>query len=354
MCPFFEGKVPFLIRALFLLCSPHFWGASTALVHTRAQGSEFTILVILACAMWESKSYPFIKNGKWPFKNVWGATRIECNDFWKTFSGRKYWFIITSFRYLSFALKTKLCLQDDSETLMGGQQHQLIPFTPASTGQPSTLFTPSTAYVSQASDLSITSQSKEDAHEICTPKNKLNNFLAARDVSPIRTSMKVSWDEASGRTKRHYLRKAKQVVFATLEEMAPNNSEMLFRAMKEKQLDGDESTDSTLLEALAACYENASHWSSRRQILSIFADKVSFKTIKQWLPNISRYRYNIARHHLLLHGRDIDPSPKKQTRIRVPVDKLDHFLAFIMSARVIQDIPFGEKTLKLSTTKIKI
>ena len=238
---------------------------------------------------------------------------------------------------------------------MGGQQHQLIPFTPASTGQPSTLFTPSTAYVSQASDLSITSQSKEDAHEICTPKNKLNNFLAARDVSPIRTSMKVSWDEASGRTKRHYLRKAKQVVFATLEEMAPNNSEMLFRAMKEKQLDGDESTDSTLLEALAACYENASHWSSRRQILSIFADKVSFKTIKQWLLNISRYRYNnIARHHLLLHGRGIDPSPKKQTRIRVPLDKLDHFLVFITSARVIQDIPLGEKTLKLSTTEIKI
>ena len=101
--------------------------------------------------------------------------------------------------------------------------------------------------------------------------------------------MKVSWDEASGWTKRHYLRKAKQVVFPTLKEMAPNNSEMLFRAMKEKQLDGDEGMDSTLLEALAACYENVSHWSSHRQILSIFADKVSFKTIKQWLPNISCY-----------------------------------------------------------------
>ena len=208
---------------------------------------------------------------------------------------------------------------------MESQQHQHITVTPVSTGRPSTLFTPSAAYVSQAFDLSITSQSEEGAHEICTPKSKLNSFLAARDVSPIRTSMKASWDEAAGRTKRHYLRKAKQVVFATLEEIAPNNSEMLFRAMKEKQLGDDEGMDSTLLEALAACYENASHWSSRRQILSIFADKVSFKTIKQWLPNISRYRYNIARHHLLLHGRGLDFPPKKQTRIRVPLDKLDHF-----------------------------
>ncbi|CAB3990326.1 Hypothetical predicted protein, partial [Paramuricea clavata] len=150
-----------------------------------------------------------------------------------------------------------------------------------------------------------------------TPKGKLNCFLAARDVSPIRTSMMTPWEEAAGRTKRHYLWKARQVVFATLGEIAPNNSEMLFRAIKERQLDENDNTDCMLLEALTACYENASHWSSRRQILSIFADK-------------------------------------KHIRIKVPPEKLDHFLAFITSARVIQDLPFGEKTLKLSTTEIKI
>ena len=158
--------------------------------------------------------------------------------------------------------------------------------------------------MSQSFDLSMISQSESSStQEQFTPRDKLNTFLAARDVSPIRFSMKTSWDEAAGRTKRHYLRKARQVVFASLEEIAPNNSEMLFRATKESQLDKDEGMDCVLLEALAACYENASHWSSRRQILSIFADKVSFKTVQQWLPNITRYRYNIARHHLLLHGR---------------------------------------------------
>ena len=29
--------------------------------------------------------------------------------------------------------------------------------------------------------------------------------------------------------------------------------------------------------------------------------------------------------------------------------KLDHFLAFITSTHIIQDLPFGEKTLKLSS-----
>lgn len=36
------------------------------------------------------------------------------------------------------------------------------------------------------------------------------------------------------------------------------------------------------------------------------------------------------------------------------LDKLDHFLSFISISRVIQDMPFGEKTLKLSSTEIKI
>lgn len=216
---------------------------------------------------------------------------------------------------------------------------------------PSTLFSPSA--ISQAFDLSMTSQYDEEP-STSTPKGKLNCFLAARDVSPIRTSMMTPWEEAAGRTKRHYLRKARQVVFATLEEIAPNNSEMLFRAIKERQLDENDDMDCMLLEALTACYENASHWSSRRQILSIFADKVSFKTVQQWIPDITRYRYSIARHHLLLHGRGADISPQKHVRIKVPPEKLDHFLAFITSARVIQDLPFGEKTLKLSTTEIKI
>ena len=56
----------------------------------------------------------------------------------------------------------------------------------------------------------------------------------------------------------------------------------------------------------------------------------------------------------MFHCRGVKLTPEKRARIKVPLEKLNHFLEFITSARVVQDQPFGEKTLKLSSTEIKI
>ena len=109
------------------------------------------------------------------------------------------------------------------------------------------------------------------------------------------------------------------------------------------------------MECLSECYNNAEHGSSRRQILSIMADKVNFKDLQRWIPNLSRYRFNIARHHLLLHGRGSKIPSVKSTRMYIAPEKLDHLLSFITSTHIVQDLPFGEKTLKLSSnTEIKV
>ena len=85
------------------------------------------------------------------------------------------------------------------------------------------------------------------------------------------------------------------------------------------------------------------------------ADKVSFKDLRRWLPNLTRFRFNIARHHLLLHGRGSSVPTVKSTRMYIAPEKLDHFLAFITSTHILQDLPFGEKTLKLSSgSEIKV
>ena len=187
-----------------------------------------------------------------------------------------------------------------------------------------------------------------------TPREKLNSFLASRDISPIRYSMITPWNETSERTKRFHTRKARQVVMAALEEIAPQSAEMLLSAMGSSKEDCDD-IDSTLMGVLAECYENAAHWSTQRQILSIMADKVSYKVVQRWIPNLTRYRYNIARHHILLHGRGTVVPQVKAARVSIPPEKLDHFIAFITSAHVMQDLPFGEKTLKLSSNaEIKI
>ena len=58
---------------------------------------------------------------------------------------------------------------------------------------------------------------------------------------------------------------------------------------------------------------------------------------------------------MLLHGRGSTVPLSNNTRMKVSPLKLDHFLTCITSAYVMQDFPFGEKTLKLSSnTEIKI
>ena len=82
------------------------------------------------------------------------------------------------------------------------------------------------------------------------------------------------------RTKRYHTWKAQQVVSVALEEIAPESSEMLLTALKCKSKEDRNCSDSTLLEALVECYTNAHNWSTRRQMLSIMADKVFFKVLK--------------------------------------------------------------------------
>ena len=162
------------------------------------------------------------------------------------------------------------------------------------------------------------------------------------------------WDEASARTKRLHTRRARQVIDACLEEIAPQEKHNLLRIVCESQ-NTSENIDPILLEALVECYSNADHWGTRRQILSIIAGKVSFKDLQVWIPDLTRYRYNIARHHRLLHGRGTAVTTTPSTRIYVASERLDHFLSLITSAYVVQDLPFGEKLLKLSSNvEIKV
>ena len=51
----------------------------------------------------------------------------------------------------------------------------------------------------------------------------LNEFLACRDVSPVRHKLSVPWDSAHERTKRRYSRKAKQSVREVLEVIGQSN-----------------------------------------------------------------------------------------------------------------------------------
>ncbi|KAL9970476.1 hypothetical protein ACROYT_G022855 [Oculina patagonica] len=98
------------------------------------------------------------------------------------------------------------------------------------------------------------------------------------------------------RTRRRHLRKAQQAVGAVLDEVAPNQPGELWHSLVpslNKQFSSDsesedEDLDNVLMNALTECYSNASTWDTRRQILSIMADKVTFRTLKKWIPGLTR------------------------------------------------------------------
>ena len=85
------------------------------------------------------------------------------------------------------------------------------------------------------------------------------------------------------RTKQSHVSKAKVAVVAALNVIAPGGAGHLWEAWKasnsvEKALQiGEECpADKRYLEALAETFQNASSWDTRRQVLSVIADLVTF------------------------------------------------------------------------------
>ena len=106
------------------------------------------------------------------------------------------------------------------------------------------------------------------------------------------------------------------------------------------------------LEALAETYRNASSWETRRQVLSIMADLVSFRRIQLYIPGLTEYRFKMARRQKSEYGRGVPVPLHKSPRMRVEGGQLDHFLTFITSPHVIQDLPFGTRFLRLSSGEV--
>ncbi|KAK3730448.1 hypothetical protein QZH41_012642, partial [Actinostola sp. cb2023] len=103
------------------------------------------------------------------------------------------------------------------------------------------------------------------------------------------------------------------------------------------------------LQALAEAYSHADSWETRRQILSIMSGIASFKAIAFYIPGLTSYRYSLANLHRLQYGCGAPLEHIPTLRLRVDRWQLDHFLSFITSPHLVQDMPFGKKVLKLSS-----
>ena len=124
--------------------------------------------------------------------------------------------------------------------------------------------------------------------------------------------------------------------------------------MSSSEEDAEVDVDEVLMSALADCYNNSSTWQVWHQLLSVVADKFTLTTIRRWIPDLTRYRLTAARDHALHYGKGVLPSPAVHTKMFVSQTKVDHFLDFITSLQVIQDLPFGWRSTKLSMKEVVI
>ena len=185
----------------------------------------------------------------------------------------------------------------------------------------------------------------------------LNDFLRSCDADTI-GPYKRRWEITSVRTRANHISKAKSMIVAGLHVIAPGDAGYLWEAVRksgsvEKELGiGEQQEERKYLKALAESYRNASCWETRRQILSIMGDLTTFKRILSYIPGLTEYRFKMARQHSLQYGRGAKIHQEKSLRMRVEKTQLDHFLAYITSPHVIQDLPFGQRYLHLSSGKI--
>ena len=196
----------------------------------------------------------------------------------------------------------------------------------------------------------------EEPSEQCLRRQHLNKFLESCNIEKLPPPRK-RLEDAGARTRGNHMKKAKDTIVAALDVITPGDAALLWDALQssmlvDKELGSGECADRKYLEALAETYKNASSWDTRRQVLSTMADLVPFKCLQRYLPGVTKYRLKIARQHQHVFGRGVPLPTNYSPRMRVEPNQLDHILTFIASPHIIQDLPFGQKYITLSTGEV--
>ncbi|KAL9961974.1 hypothetical protein ACROYT_G031023 [Oculina patagonica] len=212
------------------------------------------------------------------------------------------------------------------------------------------------SFVPSSQATSKTSSSIEIGQSPFELKRQMNAFLEEYQIKALGKPW-LSWTQASAKTRERYVASSSEIVSSVLKVVYPDDPASLWLELqtstKVNVMFGSETgyhpSERCYLEALAESYNNASSWDTRRQILSCMAGVASYKAIATFIPGLSQYRYTIANLHRLHYGRAV-PVPKQPApRLRITNKQLDHFLCFITSPHLVQDLPFGEKNLRLSS-----
>ena len=212
------------------------------------------------------------------------------------------------------------------------------------------LVTSSSETASEASSVGKTDAAEEQ-------KLKLNDFLMSCNVKPVGNKSWLEWSNVSDSTKRRYLDWAADAIVAILKALSKENASHLWEGLQTSKLVNEKldmvssslPSEKAYLKALAASYKIAGSWDTQRQILSIIAGVASYKSAFEFTSGLTWFCYTVANLHRVQYGSGAPLPLECQTRLHNERVQLDHFLSFITSPHLVQDLPFGERNLVLST-----
>ncbi|KAL9954031.1 hypothetical protein ACROYT_G041519 [Oculina patagonica] len=231
------------------------------------------------------------------------------------------------------------------------------PLTPRASAraQSDVAWTPRLCVEQDYKDSESESESEEAANEN-TPvvffnlaMENLAEEAGKKHSDPLEYQLK-SWDDCSDVEKKTFVYKAKEACQLVCDVIAPRDGEKLFEAVQQQQ--NVSAASDTGLQALVAAYKRAPSKALKTQILSIYANRFTYKELKaihQPFENLSDRQIKKARAHVTSQGPGMPVTKIPHHRVRIDQRQLDHFLEFTSRPYFYQDVAFGSRKIKLES-----
>ncbi|CAF1206742.1 unnamed protein product [Adineta ricciae] len=185
----------------------------------------------------------------------------------------------------------------------------------------------------------------------------LQNFIQLMHPDRSGRSLLVthSYNELTKGAQKNFLCSTKAVIDIVLEFLAGSNANevrtKLFTETNKRSRVVMDPKLMNILSAIAEAYNNADSPSNRRTILSIVAKHVDYNLISSVIPGLTRHRLTEARLFAVESGKGVITKSTPRINVCYSSAQVEHFIDFVLSPHISSDVPFGEKTLRLSSGK---
>ncbi|XP_062614807.1 uncharacterized protein LOC134276582 [Saccostrea cucullata] len=175
------------------------------------------------------------------------------------------------------------------------------------------------------------------------------DILSSGDYPPLKCQVSQKLDQLQYSTKKYYIRQARLAIELVCESIAPCQGRDLMHQVfdsipKEKPKQSD-----AITETVISAYMKAEDHTTKVQILSIIVGQYTKSELLSLVEGLTLYKIDAARKYAATHGPGQYITPPKITRVRIPKEKIHHFIQFISSPAYLQVVGFGSRHLKLSS-----